>query len=137
MKTELTKAKKTLRDKEKELNKLKGELTTFKVQKFTGNSENTSTAMASATNNIPAGEIGGVASGNGSGNGSVPRKDSNSWEKEVKQLQKRVRDLTVETKAKKEKVEEQDGVIKKLQERLQTKIDESAIDQKKLKDLQE
>ena len=29
-----------------------------------------------------------------------------SWEKEVKQLQKRVRDLTVEVKAKKEKGEE-------------------------------
>ena len=42
----------------------------------------------------------------GSGNGSVPRKDSMSWEKEVKQLQKRVRDLTVEVKAKKEKGEE-------------------------------
>ena len=60
--------------------------------------------MASASNNIPAGEAG--VGGVGSGNGSVPRKDSMSWEKEVKQLQKRVRDLTVEVKAKKEKGEE-------------------------------
>ncbi len=81
MKTELTKAKKTLREREKELNKIRTELATYKAQKYQGNSENTSTALASASNNIPAGEA-----GVGSGNGSVPRKDSMSWEKEVKQL---------------------------------------------------
>jgi ribosomal protein L29 len=52
MKNELTKTKKTLREKEKELSKVKGELATFKVQKITANSENTAIiALASATNN--------------------------------------------------------------------------------------
>lgn len=40
-------------------------------------------------------------------------------------------------KAKKEKIEEQDQVIKKLQERLQAKLDELSAEQKKHKAMQD
>jgi ribosomal protein L29 len=43
---ELTKAKKTLREKEKELVKMKQELANFKTTKLTANSENTVVALA-------------------------------------------------------------------------------------------
>ena len=39
--------------------------------------------------------------------------------------------MTNEVKGKKEKIEEQDEVIKKLQERLQSKIDELTSEQRK------
>ena len=106
---------------------MKQELANFKSQKLTGNSENATTIgpLAQASNNIE------------SGNGSVPRKDPTVLEKEVKQLQKKVRDMTAEAKSKKEKQEELDGVIKKLQERLQQKIDESANGERKIKELQD
>lgn len=45
--------------------------------------------------------------------------------------QKKVKDYSNDLKLKKDKIEEQDIIIKKLQERLQSKIDELTHEQKK------
>lgn len=133
MKQELSKAKKILKEKEKEVAKLKME-----AKKTT---DNNSFAIVPSNINTAGVSPQPIKSGAGSElNTLVPASGPSKDEQnqiQLKSLQKKVKDLTNEGRGRKSKIEEQEISLKTLQEKIQAGKDELLVEQKRAKILED
>lgn len=129
MKQELSKAKKVLKEREKEVAKLKVEAKkTMDNNSFAIVPSNINTAGVSPQPIKGGAELNTVV--------PIDKKDEQN-QIQLKSLQKKVKDLTNEGRSRKSKIEEQEISLKTLQEKIQTGKDELVLEQKRAKLLED
>lgn len=128
MKQELSKAKKVLREREKEISKLKVDAK---------KTDNNSFAIVPSNNSNGVSPQQQPMKGATEANLVPSEKKDDQNQIQLKTLQKKVRDLTNEGRSKKSKIEEQELSLKTLQEKIQAGKDELLAEQKRAKLLED